>query len=438
MLKEFTYSLSYDIRLAEYDIRGSMAWAKMLAREGILTRREGERILKALKRIGKEIRDEGAKFRDAEDIHTAIEERLEELVGEMALKLRAGRSRNDQVVTDLRLYLKEKSAVIIKRIESLQKSLVKAARRHLDTVMPGLTHLQPAQPVLFSHHLLAYHCMLQRDKDRFKECLKRTDILPLGSAALSGTSIPVDRRFLARELGFSCLSENSIDAVGDRDFVLEFLSHSAIMVIHLSRLAEEFILWASPGFGFIEIDETFCTGSSMMPQKKNPDVLELIRARTGRIAGHFVALGIVLKGLPLAYNRDLQEDKEGVFDTVEVLEKVLSILPGILKSMKVNKERMRKHAETGFLNATDCAEYLVRKGIPFRKAHQILGRIVTYCLEKQKRLEDLTLNEFQYFSRLFDEDVYKYLSIEECIKSKDSMGSTSPKRVKKEIKKREK
>jgi len=432
----FTTSISFDKRLASYDIAGSVAHCKMLVKCRIISRSEGEKILRGLREIEREVME--GKFRflsQDEDIHMAIERRLIEKIGETGGRLHAARSRNDQISLDMRMYLRDEIGRIAGLIKNLQNSVVKLSEKNMKVVMPGFTHLQHAQPVLFSHYLMAYFFMFKRDKERFEDCLKRVNILPLGAGALAGTGFPIDRAFVARELGFSSVSENSIDTVSDRDFVIEFLSMGAILMMHFSRLAEELVIWSSPEFSFIEIDEDFCTGSSIMPQKKNPDVAELIRGKSGRIYGNLQAILTVMKGLPLSYNRDMQEDKERLFDTVDTLRNILEVLPPLISSLKLNTKRMLSLTKEGYLNATDAADYLVRRGIPFRKAHQILRKIILYAMGKDKRLEQLSLKELKSFSPLFSEDFFSVIDIRRCVESKKSQGGTAPENVKKQIEK---
>ncbi|MFQ5867635.1 MAG: argininosuccinate lyase [bacterium] len=432
----FTASISFDRRLAPYDITGSIAHCKMLVKCKIVSKSEGEKILKALREIKEEIIKGKFKFLSPdEDIHMAIERRLIEKIGESGGRLHTARSRNDQISLDMRMYLRDEIGRISGLMKNLQNSIVKLCEKNMEVVMPGFTHLQHAQPVLFSHHLMAYFFMLKRDRERFEDCLKRVNVLPLGAGALAGTSFSIDREFIARELGFSSVSENSIDTVSDRDFVIEFLSSGALLMMHLSRLAEELVIWSSPEFSFIEMDEDFCTGSSIMPQKKNPDVAELIRGKTGRIYGNLQSILTVMKGLPLSYNRDMQEDKESLFDTGATLKNVLEVLSPLISSLKLNSERMLSAAKQGYLNATDAADYLVRKGVPFRKAHQILRRIVLYSINKGKRLEELSLKELKTFSPLFYEDFFSLINIRRCVESRKSHGGTAPEEVKNQIKK---
>ncbi|MDL1956144.1 MAG: argininosuccinate lyase [Candidatus Desulfofervidus auxilii] len=433
-VEEFTSSLSFDKRLYKQDIFGSIAHVKMLSKQGIISEKDAKAIIKALEEIKKEIEKGNFKFLPSdEDIHTAIERVLREKLGNIAAKLHTARSRNDQIVLDMRLFLKEEIKEIIKLIQNLQKVLLSLAKKNIDIILPGYTHLQRAQPVLLSHHLLAYVEMFKRDIERFKDCYRRVDVMPLGSAALAGTSFPIDRDYVAELLGFSQISQNSMDAVSDRDFILEFLSNSTILAMHLSRMAEELIIWNTQEFNFIEIDDAFCTGSSIMPQKKNPDVLELIRGKTGRVYGNLIAVLTMMKGLPLTYNRDMQEDKEPLFDTIDTIKPSLKLLAILWENIKFKKENMIKATEKGFLLATDLADYLVTKGLPFREAHNLVGEIVKYCQEKGKELYELSIKEIKKFSDLFEDDIKEVLNIENAIKRKKSFGGTAPDEVKRQI-----
>jgi argininosuccinate lyase len=429
-VEAFTASIHFDRRLAAHDIAGSIAHARMLGKCGILGKGEVDAIVAGLEEIRGEI-ERGELHTDPalEDIHTHIEQRLRDKIGEPAGKLHTARSRNDQVALDLRLFLREAIGQIRDRIRRLQDELVAKAEVHLGTIMPGYTHLQRAQPILLAHHLLAYFEMFQRDRDRFADCLIRVNVLPLGAGALAGTTLPIDRAYVAKLLEFPKIAGNSEDAVADRDFAVEFLACCAILAMHISRLAEELTLWASAEFGFIELPDAFATGSSMMPQKKNPDVAELARGKTGRVYGALLALLTILKGLPLSYNRDLEEDKEPLFDAVDTVRQTLDVLPPMLKAIKFRPERMRAAAADGFLNATDMAEYLVTKGIPFREAHETVGRIVRECLESGQRLEDVPLARLRHFSRAFEPDVSKYIRLEACVERRRSTGGTSSRLV---------
>jgi len=429
---EYTASIPFDWRLYRHDIAGSIAHAKMLAKQGIISAKEAETIVKGLRAIEKEIEQGKFKFKpELEDIHMNIEASLIEKVGEVGEKLHTARSRNDQVALDMRMFTKEAISETVAKIKEFQQALIELVEKNKDVVMPGYTHLQPAQPVLLAHHLLAYFQMLQRDVDRFSDCLKRTDVLPLGSGALAGVAYDVDREFLARELGFSQISQNSMDAVSDRDFVVEYEAAASICMLHLSRLAEEIILWSSAEFNFIELDEAFATGSSIMPQKKNPDVAELARGKTGRVYGHLMAMLTTMKALPLSYNRDLQEDKEGLFDTVDTLLSTLEVFTGMVKTLRVKAENMRKAAGRGYILATDLADYLVKKGKPFRTAHEIVGKLVSYAVEKNKTLGELSLAEYKRFSPLFGRDV-RSITVESSLAARDVIGGTAPKQVDKE------
>jgi len=425
-VEEFTESISFDRRLYSYDIEGSIAHAKMLHKIGVLKKKELDAIMKGLEEIRSEI--EQGKFlfhAELEDIHMNIEKRLSDKIGPVGQKLHTARSRNDQIALDLRLYLRDKTGEIVRLISVFQKTLVEKARSHLHIIIPGYTHLQPAQPVLLAHHLLAYWEMLERDKGRFLDCQKRANEMPLGSGALAGTSFRVDREYVARLLGFERVTKNSMDAVSDRDFILEFLSTGAILGMHLSRLSEDLILWATQEFGFIELPDEFCTGSSMMPQKKNPDVLELIRGKSGRLYGNLFSLLTTMKGLPLTYNRDLQEDKEPLFDSVDTLISVLKIYPGIISGMIVKKEATSAAAARGFMWATDVADYLVRKSVPFRTAHEITGRLVSYCIENNKEINNLSVPELKRFSEKFDKDLFRILTPEKGVDQRRVVGGTA-------------
>ena len=407
LVADYTSSLPFDRRLYRYDILGSLAHVKMLARQGIVSEEEAETIAGGLGSILEEMEQGSFPFREElEDIHMSIEARLLEKVGEVGGKLHTARSRNDQVALDLRLFLRDAIGDTITRLRGFQEALISLAEANKEVVIPGYTHLQPAQPVFLAHHFLAYFEMLERDVARFGDCLKRTDVMPLGSGALAGVAYNIDRDFLARELGFSQVSQNSLDAVSDRDFVLEYEAAASVCMMHLSRLAEELILWSSAEFGFIELDEAYATGSSIMPQKKNPDVAELARGKTGRVYGALAAMLATMKGLPLAYNRDLQEDKEGLFDTADTLLATLEVFAGMISTIRVKAENTRRAIERGYLLATDLADYLVRKGEVFRNAHTEVGKLVSYAEEQGRSLADLSLAEYQRFSPLFGEDIY--------------------------------
>ncbi len=433
-MQRFISSLSFDKKLVKYDITGSITHARMLGKCRIIKKEESQKIVQGLKEILQEIEQGTLQIDDkVEDIHTWVEDRLKEKIGEIAGKLHTARSRNDQVVLDERMYLKEELSHIQKLLKDLQETILNTAHNYLGVIMPGYTHLQHAQPVLFSHHLLAYYFKFKRDEQRLQDLYARVDILPLGSAALAGTSYPIDRNFVAGELKFSQISQNSLDAVSDRDFIVEFLSDASLIMLHLSSLSEELILWSSQEFNFIELDESFCTGSSIMPQKKNPDAAELIRGKTGRIYGHLLSLLTTLKALPLAYNHDLQEDKEPLFDTVEVLKDSLALMDGMIETWQVKADNMRRSLEGDFSSATELADYLARKGISFRTAHEVVGKIVLYCLDKKKNLEQLTLEELQRFHSNFQQDVFPLLKPEAVVNAKISAGGTSLSRVREVI-----
>ena len=431
LVQRFTASVAFDRRLAAYDIEASLAHARMLAAAGVIGKTDLAAIEKGLAQIRSEIEAGAFQWSEAhEDVHRNIERRLIELAGEPGKRLHTGRSRNDQVATDLRLYLRAAIDQAAALVKSLQRAVLDLAERHAETVMPGYTHLQVAQPVTFGHHLLAYFEMLARDAQRLAECRGRVNRLPLGAAALAGTSFPIDRQRVARELGFEGLCENSIDAVSDRDFAIEFCACAALTMMHLSRFCEELILWANPRFGFVEIGDGFATGSSIMPQKRNPDVAELIRGKTGRVYGHLVALLTLMKGQPLAYNRDNQEDKEPLFDAVDTLTACLAVLAEMLGGIKVNREAMAAAARQGHATATDLAEYLVRKGVAFREAHEAVAQAVRFAESRNCGLSDLKLPELQRFSSAIAQDVYDALTLEGSLKSRSHPGGTAPVRVK--------
>lgn len=439
IMEAFNASIPFDQRLYTQDIEGSIAWALALERARVLTRSEAGKITAGLKDIKKMIDNGRVEFSiKDEDIHTAIERLLTERIGELAGKLHTGRSRNDQIALDLRLYLREATDEILSGIRDLSGALAEQAGKHLDTVLPGYTHLQRAQPVRLAHHLLAYLEMLERDAQRFGETRNRLNVLPLGSGALAGTNYPIDRKALARKLGFSSVTRNSLDAVSDRDGAIEFLSASSLMMMHLSRFCEELILWSSQEFGFLSLPEGFCTGSSLMPQKLNPDVPELIRAKTGRVYGNLIGLLTVMKALPLAYNKDLQEDKEAVFDTVDTVKTVLTILAAMVPGIRFQTRRMKEAAQDSLLLATEVADYLVGKGLPFRQAHEITGGIVRYCLEEGRGLNDLSLEEMKRFSGHFGPDVKKYLKTEAALERKRTEGATAKTQVIKQLRRFEK
>ncbi|MBI4282263.1 MAG: argininosuccinate lyase [Chloroflexi bacterium] len=430
----YTASIHYDRRLYRQDVAGSIAHARMLAKQGIIAEKEAELIVMGLGAIRQEIEDGSFPWKEElEDIHMNIEARLFAKIGDVAGKLHTARSRNDQVATDMRLYCKEAIERTQDKLKALQSALLATAEAHQAVVIPGYTHLQRAQPVLLSHHLLAYLHMLQRDRERFQECLHRTDVLPLGSGALAGVPYPIDREFVAKELGFARISQNSMDAVADRDFLVEYHAAAALCMMHLSRLAEELVLWSSQEFGFIRLDNAYTTGSSIMPQKRNPDFAELARGKTGRVYGHLVGILTILKGLPLTYNRDLQEDKEGFFDTVDTLLSTLEAFTGMVSTWTVNTERARQAAQDSNILATDLADYLARKGEPFRSAHGIVAKLVRQAASQGKGLMELGLEEYRRLSPRFDEDVYA-ISLDSSIASRDVPGGTSPRRVEEALK----
>jgi argininosuccinate lyase len=435
-VESFNASIHFDKRLFREDIEGSKAYCKMLGKQGILTKDESATMTKALEEISDEIERGDLKFNESlEDIHTHIEKALIEKIGTLGEKLHTGRSRNDQVALDTRLYVKKSIERITGLITEFQLSLTDLAEKNQDLVIPGYTHLQKAQPVLLAHHLLAYYEMLKRDKARYGEALTRANVLPLGSAALAGTSIDIDRNFLAKELGMEEISANSMDAVSDRDFVIEFVFVSALTVLHLSRLCEELIIWSTQEFGFIEISDSYATGSSIMPQKKNPDIPELIRGKTGRVYGNLVSLFTTMKGLPLAYNKDMQEDKEPLFDTVDTVEETLTVLSLLLREITFRPENINRAVEKGYLVATDLADYLVTKGMTFRKAHHLVGEIILAAQKKNKELHQLELAEIKRFSPLIEDDVYGWLDPVSCIERRNIYGGTGSDTVKKALKK---
>jgi argininosuccinate lyase len=430
--QDFISSISFDMRLAGYDILGSIAHVKMLAKKRIIKPSEKARILRGLESILSDLR-KGRSIPAAEDVHYAVEKELIKRIGPVGGKMHTARSRNDQVALDLRLYVRDEIIEVYALIRDIQRALVNLADKNIDAVMPGYTHLQPAQPVLFAQHMLAYAWMFDRDAGRLSDCLKRTNKLPLGSAALAGTSFPIDRKFVAAQLGFSGVTENSMDSVSDRDFAVEFLAALSLIAMHLSRLAEELVIWSSEEFGFIRIADEFTSGSSIMPQKRNPDVAELVRGKTGKAYGSLVALLTLMKGLPLAYNRDMQEDKPPVFDSVDSVKASLEVVLPMLETLKIKREKMARAASRGFLEATELADYLSRKGVPFREAHGIVSGIVKYCLAKDKKLAELEPYELSKFSKLFGRDVNKLLLLPNIVNAKSSEGGTSPASVRKQL-----
>jgi len=435
-IEEFGASISFDQELVMEDIEGSIAHVKMLGKTNIISPEESEKIVAGLLNLKEKAQASELEYSvSEEDIHLNLEKMLTDDIGPVGGKLHTGRSRNDQVATDMHLYLKKQVQIIKGHIKELQAALVGQAQENVDTVLPGYTHLQRAQPISFAHHLLAYFWMLQRDYERFDESTKRIDVSPLGASALAGTTFPIDRHYTAEQLGFAAVYENSMDAVSDRDFIVEFLSNSALTITHLSRLAEEIILWSSREFSFIELDDTYATGSSIMPQKKNPDMAELIRGKTGRVVGNLVGMLTTLKGLPLTYNKDMQEDKEGMFDTVHTLTGSLKIFAGMIATMTVKKEVMEEAVHQDFSNATELADYLATKGIPFREAHEIVGKLVLTCINKNCYLLDLSIHELKEACPNIEEDVYEVLSPRQAVKRRNSYGGTGFEQVKFQLEK---
>ena len=433
-VEEFTASINFDQRMYRYDILGSVTHARMLARQGIISENEAETIVQGLEGILVEIEAGDFEFTVArEDIHMNIEARLIEKIGAVGGKLHTARSRNDQVALDVRLYLRDEIDAIAQALGTLQAALLDQAEKNLDVIMPGYTHLQTAQPVLFAHHLLAYFEMLARDTGRLHDLRSRLNHLPLGAGALAGTTFAIDREWVAEQLGFAGVTRNSLDTVSDRDFALEFCSFASILMMHLSRLSEELILWSSADFAFIELSDAFCTGSSIMPQKKNPDVPELVRGKTGRTYGNLISLLTLMKSLPLAYNKDMQEDKEPLFDTIDTVRGSLKVFAGMIAEMRVNPEQMRIAAGRGFSTATDIADYLVRKGLPFRNAHVVVGKTVRLCVEKEKSIPELTLEEFRQFSADIDGDIFNCVTLEASVNARKATGGTARETVEKEI-----
>ena len=426
MINEFQASIGFDRRMYREDIAGSLAHAAMLAKVGILSEEDRAAIEKGLKDILAQIEHGDFDFSVAlEDIHMNIEKRLTDAIGDAGSRLHTARSRNDQVALDTHLFVRHAVVDVMANIRTLQQALTESAAQHRDVIMPGYTHLQRAQPILFSHHLMAYFGMLARDFERFQGVYARTDIMPLGAGALAGTTLPIDRQFVAQRLHFERIYTNSLDAVSDRDYILEFLSAASILMVHLSRLSEEIILWCSREFSFVELDDAHCTGSSMMPQKKNPDVSELVRGKTGRVVGHLMAMLMAVKGLPLAYNKDLQEDKEGLFDAIDTVKFSLAVYAQLIRGMKLREDVMRHAVEEDYSNATDLADYLVRKGLPFRKAHAVAGQAVAQCIARGIYLAELPIADYQQLSPLFAEDIYDAISPETCVSCRNSYGGTS-------------
>lgn len=430
LVEDFHSSISFDQRLYKYDIKGSIAHALMLGQTGIIRPDEAGAIIRGLEEVLADIEEGRVELSvGAEDIHMNVEQLLTEKVGELGKKLHTARSRNDQVALDVRMYLKDEIDNIIALLRGLQLSLLDLAEKHLDTVMPGYTHLQRAQPVTYAHHLMAYCEMFRRDEERLADCRRRTDVMPLGAGALAGTTFPLDRDYVARQLGFAAITENSLDAVSDRDFAVEFTASASLIMVHMSRLCEEIILWSAAEFSFIELDDAYSTGSSMMPQKKNPDVAELIRGKSGRVFGHLQALLTMLKGLPLAYNKDMQEDKEALFDAVDTVKKCLIVFQPMLETIQVKKDVMAEAAQGGFTNATDLADYLVRRGMPFREAHATAGQAVLYCLKKGLTLDRMSLEEYKEISPLVEGDVYQAIDIKNCVGARKAPGGPAPEAV---------
>ena len=420
---DFNSSIRFDQRMYAQDIKGSIAHAKMLGKQGIIEMSESEKIVKGLLDVLSDIENGKVEFLiDAEDIHMNVEKLLTDKIGDAGKRLHTGRSRNDQVALDIRMYLMDEIDEIYAMVKNLMSALVSIAKEHTETIMPGYTHLQKAQPISFAHHVMAYFEMLKRDSERLLDTKKRTNVMPLGSGALAGTTYPLDREFVANELGFAGVTQNSLDGVSDRDFVIELSCTLSIIMMHLSRFSEELILWSSHEFSFVEMDDAFSTGSSIMPQKKNPDVAELIRGKTGRVYGHLMGLLTTMKGIPLAYNKDMQEDKEPIFDAIDTVKLCLPVFCDMITTMTVRRENMLKGAKGGFTNATDVADYLVKKGMPFRDAHEVVGKLVFYSISKDKALDELTIDEFKEFSSIIEEDVYEAISMETCVNGRTVIG----------------
>lgn len=430
LVEEYTASILFDQEMAEEDIQGSLAHVTMLGQCGILPEQDVETIKEGLHKVLAKIHKGEMEFSVSdEDIHMNIEKALIEEVGPVGGKLHTGRSRNDQVATDIHLYLRKRVVEFVDLLNKLQDAFIRQAKANLDTILPGYTHLQRAQPILFAHHMMAYVSMFGRDIERLQDSYKRINALPLGAGALAGTTFPINRQLVAEQLGFDRIYDNSLDAVSDRDFIVEFLADASLIMMHLSRISEELVLWSSTEFGFIELDDAFCTGSSIMPQKKNPDVPELVRGKTGRVYGDLMGILTVLKSLPLAYNKDMQEDKEGIFDAVRTMQGALQLFATMITTMKVNRERMRKAVNQDFSNATDIADYLAKKGLPFRQAHEIIGKLVLYCIQNNKYLLDLKLDEYHQFSRLFDQQIYEVLQPEHVVNARKALGGTAAEQV---------
>jgi len=430
IVDDFNSSIRFDCRMYKQDILGSITHAKMLGKCGIIPLEDSELIQKTLSEILSDIDNGLVDFEiDAEDIHMNIEKILIERIGDVGKKLHTGRSRNDQVALDIRMYVKSEIIEIESMLKSLGETIIELGENNLDTIMPGYTHLQRAQPITLAHHLMAYFQMFKRDIERLRDCYKRTNIMPLGSGALAGTTYPLDRLMVAAELGFDSVTENSLDGVSDRDFAIELSSCLSIVMMHLSRFSEEMILWSSHEFSFIEMDDAYSTGSSIMPQKKNPDVAELVRGKTGRVYGSLVALLTVMKSLPLAYNKDMQEDKEAIFEAIDTVKLCIPVFTKMLATIKVNNANMLKAAQGGFTNATDIADYLVKKGIPFRTAHEIIGKMVLFCIQNNKAIDDLTMDEFSQFSSSIEQDIYEEISLKKCVSERKLPGGPSKESV---------
>ena len=434
LVDELNASIGFDFRMYRQDIAGSLAHSAMLAKQGIIPKEDAEQIAKGLKAILEDIEAGKLSFgNDVEDVHMAIEGELTKRIGDAGKRLHTARSRNDQVALDLRLYLKEEISLLRELVLELLETVLNIAERNTDVVMPAYTHLQRAQPTTFAHYMMAYANMLRRDVTRLEDCLERMDECPLGSGALTATTYPIDREYVARELGFAAITQNSLDGVSDRDFALELLNDLSILMMHLSRFSEEIIMWCSWEFKFVELDDAYSTGSSIMPQKKNPDIAELVRGKTGRVYGDLITLLTVMKALPLAYNKDMQEDKEPVFDAIDTVKKCLPVFSAMLNTMRLYPENMRNAACRGFINATDCADYLVKKGLPFRDAYTIVGRLVNHCIEKGTILETLEIEEYRALSPVFDTDVYTAIALETCIASRSVAGGPARESVQKQM-----
>lgn len=427
---DFNSSIRFDCRMYKQDIQGSIAHATMLGKCGIIPIEDSVLICKELNNILNDIEAGKVTFEiDAEDIHMNIEKLLISRIGEAGKRLHTGRSRNDQVALDIRMYLKDEIIIIKSMLVKLLEVIINTSEKNLETILPGYTHLQRAQPISLAHHMMAYFQMFQRDIERLDDCYKRTNVMPLGSGAMAGTTYPLDRYYVAELLDFSSITQNSLDGVSDRDFAIELASCFSILMMHLSRFCEELILWSSLEFGFIEMDDAFSTGSSIMPQKKNPDVAELVRGKTGRVYGNLIALLTVMKSLPLAYNKDMQEDKEAIFDSVDTVKMCLPVFTSMLETIKVKKQSMYKAAQGGFTNATDVADYLVKRGVPFRSAHEIIGKMVLYCIQTNKALDELTMDEFSSFSGAIQQDVYEEISLEKCVSGRNLPGGPAKESV---------